>query len=655
MRKVLVSPARVCAAAAGAVAFVLLSGSGSCRNADPVTLTVFHTNDLHSYYVSPKADEFGLGGFARLATLMKQRRDATQNPYITLDAGDYSEANWYFNIDTGATTLRMMEKMGIDAACLGNHDYIMAPDRLLDTVREADVDLKVLAANLDFSKWPHEEEFRKEIGNSAIFERDGIKIGVIGLTTPEITYAPFLAPLVATDPVEATRAEAEKLRPQVDVLIVVSHISFNTNVHIAEAVPGIDAVISGHSHKKVSRAVLVKNAGKEVPVVETGSHARFLGELKLTYDREYKTVKFKSYQLHPVFPTIPEDAGIKAMIEEADAKLRAKYGEIDQVVATSEVELRNDDTHRASLGGLATKAYRASTGAELALEFQSLTGVTIAKGDVTVRDLHDAVPHVYSYADDKEWTVKMWNARAADIMTVLTVFYTAGNAIPGVSLSGYLAMDGMEVTWRPDAPNANGERIPVITGVTIGGEPIDLNRRYRVAVTDGFMISLEIVKKELGIPLDLDDVTDTGIEDWISVVSYGTSVRNLTARGIREGARGYTTTADPAIFHYSMALNGPYLDVLVANDGLEASQTAKLRCSKGKWNDFVDFDTDDEEPYQVFAEADVLPMEPLQERIVRLDWPKGPEAGYVGIECELLSASDGHTGNNHARTVLHVQ
>src|SRR5690606_4246413 len=149
------------------------------------------------------------------------------------------------------------------------------------TVGDASPRFPVLGANYDFTAYGNEAEFRRHVAPTAILQRGDLRIGVIGLSTMETPYAPFLKPVQATDPVAEAQRRAKELRSQVDVLLVLSHNSFGVNEHIARATLGVDAVISGHSHRKVPRPVLVENAGREVPVVETGEHAQFLGELRL--------------------------------------------------------------------------------------------------------------------------------------------------------------------------------------------------------------------------------------------------------------------------------------------------------------------------------------------------------------------------------------
>ena len=413
-------------------------------------LTVFHTNDIHSHMNAPLADEFKLGGLPRLATLLTDLR-AKRETSITLDAGDWSEGSWAYNIDTGANMLRILDKLGFDAVVVGNHDFLSGPDRLLQTVKEASPRFPVLASNLNFSQYTAKQaEFRAAITPSVILERGGLKIGVIGLTTVDPTYGSFLLPLVATDPMLEAKARVAELRPLVDVLIVLSHNKFEMNVELARSVKGIDAVVSGHSHKKVSQAVTVQNAGRTIPIVETGKWGTFLGDLRFLVNRATKQVEYSGYELHAVLPSLAPNDEVEAMIKAEDKKLTALYGsDIHAEVADSEVELDDVDSHHASLGDLTTKAYRAATNADVGLELMALTGVKTPAGALTVESLHDVMPHILNFKTGKEWTLKVLNVKGLDLAMMLGLFYSGGGDLPiPFAATGALGSDGLEIAWE---------------------------------------------------------------------------------------------------------------------------------------------------------------------------------------------------------------
>lgn len=619
-------------------------GLAGCPDDTPVELAILFTNDIHLHLHPPKGDPFGLGGMSRLATLLKERR--AQRPLsITLDAGDYSESTWHYNIDTGANILRMFDVMGYDAVCVGNHDYLCRPDRMIETVKEAAPKFPILAANVDLSAYPKAEEWRRYHPESVILERGGLKIGIIGLTTVDYVFSFWFAPIVATEPVAKAQELAKKLRPEVDVLLILSHNFFDTNVQIGRAVAGVDAVISGHSHRKIGKAVLVQNAGRQVPVVEAGAWAKFLGELRLTVKKRKKHVAFAGYDLLPVVPTLAEDAAIRDRVAVEDAKLDRLYGgDVNEVVAHNEVSVEHDDSHHANTADLVTKAYRDITGADVAMEVLALTRVGLREGPVTVKDLHDVMPHILDFGSGKEWTIKLWSARGADLgLTANVVNFS--NALPFEN-SGFIAFDNLEFTWTP---KHEGNPVPKIETLTVGGQPLDVGRRYTVAVDDGLWLAIQQANEKFHLGMDLSQVQETGIEGWRAMLAYATKVGTFTEASLRAGSRTWTTIADPAIHHYAVEGTQAGVRVRVDNEGLGTSHGVRLACSAGLVDDLVAHETT-EQVFTPIAEVDVPDLEPAASTWVEIPWQ--PVAGFWPVQCRLIAGVDGYPGNSTASAVL---
>ncbi|MBI3558582.1 MAG: bifunctional metallophosphatase/5'-nucleotidase [Deltaproteobacteria bacterium] len=629
-------------------AAILSMGASQCSQSQTIELSIFHTNDIHSHMRPPKADEFKLGGMARMSTLLQQLRPS-RAVSITLDAGDYSEGSWPYSVDTGANMLRILDAMSFDAAVVGNHDYLAGPDRMIQTRNEAGVHFPVLASNLDFSEYAHGAEFRNAYPSTYIIQRGGLKIGVIGLTTIDYPFASYLKPVIATDPVRDAQAQAKILRPQVDVLLIVSHNLFETNMQLAQSVLGVDAVISGHSHTKKSRAVMVENAGRQVPVAETGQWGTFLGDLRLTIDQKNKVVKYLSYELHPVEPTLAEDANVKAIIDGEYDKIAKSYGsDIFKVVADTDADMDISDSHRPTVGHVAVKGYRDATGADLALEMLKLAGVRVLPGQLTIEDLHDFMPHILNWASGKEWTVKIWHATGKDLSFVMNVFYSVGNVLP-LGNTGFLAVDGMEIVWQPkDADHA----VPAIVSTTIGGAPLDTSRMYRVALTDGMTLALTIANEKFHLGMDLSNIEDTGIEAWRTVIAYATKMQHLTSEGIQAGGRSYTLGPDLGVFRHTITYDGTALRVQVANDGKGPAVGGKLTCSSGLPNDSVAYDTELEK-YAKIGSVDLPQINGGERLTVSLPWTPST-SGFWPILCGTDLANDGYGGNNASDRVFNL-
>ena len=630
------------------LAAVLSIGASNCSQAPTIELTIFHTNDLHSHMRPPKADEFKLGGLARMSTLLTALRPS-RAVSVSIDAGDYSEGSWPYSVDTGANMLRVLDTMGFDAAVVGNHDYLAGPDRMIQTRNEAAIRFPVLASNVDFSGYAHGAEFRKAYPATYIIQKGGLKIGVIGLTCIDYPFASYLKPVIATDPVKDAQAQAKVLRPLVDVLLIVSHNLFETNQQLAQSVLGVDAVISGHSHTKKAHAVLMENAGRQVPVVETGQWGTFLGDLRLSVDQKNKVVSFAGYELHPVLSSLAEDPAVKTMIDGEYAKLAKSYGgDLDQVLADTDADLDISDSHRPTVGHVAVKGYRDATGADMSLEMLKLAGVRVLPGPLTVEDLHDFMPHILNWTNGKEWTVKIWHAKGKDLSLVMNVFYTAGNVLP-LGNTGFLAVDGMEIVWQPkDASHV----VPSIVSTTIGGQPLDTTRNYNVALTDGMTLALNIANEKFSLGMDLSNIEDTGIEAWRTVIAYAAKVPHLTAEVIQAGGRSYTVGPDLGVFRHSITFDGTSLHVVVANDGLAVATGGKLTCSAGLPNGYVAYDTD-METFATIGSVDLPAISPGGRVTINIPWTPST-GGFWPVLCGTTLAADGYSGNNSSDKVFQL-
>ncbi len=640
----------------GAFAVFVIGGLlalGACKPTDSntVELTIFHTNDLHSHLRATKADPFGLGGLARLSTLL-QRLRATTPVSLTLDAGDWSEGTWYYNIDEGANMLRFLTMLGYDATCLGNHDFLNGPDQIIKTISSAQPGFPVLAANLDLSQYANATKLSPLLPATAIKTVGGLKVGLIGLTTFDPTYSGYIAPVNILNPIDIATTLANELRPQVDVLILISHNAFTTNEELAQAVPGVDAVISGHTHLKVAQAVLVQNAGKQVPVVETGAWGKFLGDLKLSVDTTHHTVQFKSYRLQAVSPDLAEDPAVAQEVDAQDAALNKQYSDdVSRVVAHADFDLLRSDTAESPLGNLAVKAYRSATGSDLSLEEISLTGVDLAQGPLTLMDLHDVIPHIYNPTTGREWTLNVWNARGSDLVLAFNIFYTMSGLMPLSSPLGWLSVDNVQIVWDPSLRGA-GSLGPAVKRISVGGSLLDPAQRYTATITSGLLYALQMANKDFSLGVDLSQVTDTGIEAWRSVVNYATSAKELSSGVLGVGGHALTAQANLAINYYGINWDDHELSVEVDNNGESASVPAQVTCSSGLPNDPVSFDTSLQKWTRI-GQVSIPAINAGSSMIVQMPWDSSKlVSGLWPVQCGVMMSGDPYTANNTAERVF---
>jgi len=612
-------------------------------------LTLFHTNDLHSHLKQNKTDPFQLGGLARTSTLLKKLRSQSEVS-ITLDGGDWSEGTWYYDIDQGANMLKLLSIMKYDAAALGNHDFLQGPDELVKTLTNAQATFPILAANLNMSEFARASELEKLIAPTLVKTVNGIRIGIIGLTTYDITFMSYMKPVQITDFLTVAIKKAIELRPNVDVLILLSHNAFKFNEKLAQVVPVLDAVISGHSHVKTTEPVMVSNLGRKIPVVETDSWGSYLGELKISVDLATHVATFKNYQLHPISPDIAEDPEILNYIAEQDKALTNKTNlKLDEIETETTEAVLPSNSGESPLGNLTAQAYRMQTGADLALEDMNFASVELPKGKITTQDIHDVLPHIYNAALNKDWTLKVWNAKGTDLFIVLSTFYAASGLMPFGSPLGWLTADNAEITW-----NLTG-KLPVIHSLKINQKAFNPLARYSVVMSGGVLRALTEANEKLKLGLDLSQLSETGFEAWRSLLNHIRTIGQIDFNTIGSGKRVKTTTPDLSAQYYEFNWDKNKLSLTIHNNGLSNSQAAKVNCFSGVANKSLLYKAypKDLETWALIGSVDITPLAPGAMAIVEMPWESYRlEKGFIPTRCEIETTGDLFISNNNVEKVF---
>lgn len=230
-------------------------------------LIIVHTNDSHGRF-APGPD----GSWPEPACSLRELLAAHPGA-LYLDAGDTVTAgNLGFRL-AGEPVFDVLGELGCAAMCLGNRETHPRKECFPKKVGRAQFPL--LSANMigkgsaPTFVLPH-----------VVVERSGVRIGVFGVTVPMFTKKQWSQPLCDywfDDPMRIAGEQALELRPQVDVLIALTHIGHKRDLELAERLPELDLVIGGHSHTEMDEPPRVGN----VPVLQARSHAYFAGVARL--------------------------------------------------------------------------------------------------------------------------------------------------------------------------------------------------------------------------------------------------------------------------------------------------------------------------------------------------------------------------------------
>ena len=304
-------------------------------------IVILHTNDLHSRLngFSPEAeytpwspgDDETRGGFARIAAIL--RTEKRNNPGITLtvDAGDFLMGTLFhaMELKTGFQ-LRLMKQMGYDIVCLGNHEFDFGPAKtagiINSSLAKGEIPSLLLSNAVLSAEESGDDELEKLYDSKVvlrkfILERDGLKIGFFSLLGKNaVEVAPLAKPVSFAKQVPFARKMVRELKKDgCDIVICLSHSGVSRDkkgnwagedIRLAKKVRGIDVIVSGHSHSKISEPVIIKG----VPVVQTGEYGQNVGRLELVWKN--RSVSVSDYRLIPVDDSIAGESDIIAAVEE---------------------------------------------------------------------------------------------------------------------------------------------------------------------------------------------------------------------------------------------------------------------------------------------------------------------------------------------------
>lgn len=247
----------------------------------PDHLTVLHTNDTHSQ-VEPTA--VNDGGYARRMGVIQAER-AADPQLLLVDAGDFCQGTPYFNFYRGRVEIDAMNRMGYDAATLGNHEFDNGLDTLAMILRMAH--FPIVCANYDVEGTPLEGI----VQDYCIAYKNGLKIGIFGLGVDPsgLIGDKNFGGIKFLDPYETARKMIKVLRrKRCDLIICLSHMGTYrldeeravSDALLASQVKGIDLIIGGHTH--VVYDIKIPNPeGAEVPIRQMGKSGRFIGKIRL--------------------------------------------------------------------------------------------------------------------------------------------------------------------------------------------------------------------------------------------------------------------------------------------------------------------------------------------------------------------------------------
>lgn len=444
---------------AGALGLSMLGLSGAAR-AQNGALTFLHVNDV--YEIAPVK---GQGGFGPLMTLLRQERERDAQA-ITTVGGDFLSPSLLSGTTQGEQMIALFNAIKVDAVTFGNHEFDFGPDALKKRMAESAfpwIGTNVFAA--DGSAFATTvPTWTRTVGD--------IKIGFLGLITPDTARLSSAGPSLSFPPVLDSAAKAVKALKGdgASVIVALTHLTIEEDRELAAKVKGIDLVLGGHDHDPISfyeGSTLILKAGHD---------AQYLGIVKLrvstaTTDKGPLTTTLPTEWRFTSTAGVAPDAEVERVVEGYNQRLDS---DLAAVIGTTAVELdsRKDvvRTREASMGNLIADALRETLKADVAITNGGgirADALHPAGTTLTRKDIFAELPF-----GNVGILVEM---SGADLLSTLE----HGVSKVGEKAGRFPQVSGLTMVYDPKTPA--GRRV---SEVRVGGKPLDPAATYRVATND---------------------------------------------------------------------------------------------------------------------------------------------------------------------------
>ncbi|NBK21429.1 MAG: bifunctional metallophosphatase/5'-nucleotidase [Spirochaetia bacterium] len=430
------------------------------------TLSIVQLNDSHAYlnlhqelfWEADKAVYRPVGGYARIATIIRQIRSENEGRVLFCDCGDTLHGTYAALQTQGQALIPILNELEFDA--MSSHwEFAYSPATFKQLA--AQLSYPTLAINV-YDKATKKLIFPpyrvKEVG--------GIRIGMIGIASNIIDKT---MPPSFSEGVRFTLGREElptfvdilRMKEKVDLIVLISHLGFAQDMKLLSEVDGIDVCLSGHTHNRLHKPVL---QGKTL-VIQSGCHGSFLGRLDVEV-QEGKIVDYR-HQLIEVEESIKADPVVEKMVRKA---LSPFQEELSQVVGETKTALNRSTMLESTMDNFLLQALMESTGSEMAFSNGWRYGAPVVPGKVTLNDLYNIIP--------MNPPVSTVNITGEELLAMLEENLERTFASdPYEQMGGYVKRSlGLTVYLKIENPK--GQRIQQ---VFVGKEELDPKRTYYVA------------------------------------------------------------------------------------------------------------------------------------------------------------------------------
>lgn len=447
-------------------------------HAQQTKLTILYTNDLHSHFephVVPWVDKTRkVGGFANIATLVKREKAANKNT-IYVDAGDFFAGPYVSSLTKGEAVIDAMNHLGLDAVCVGNHEFDYGWQNALEQFQKAKFPLlngNIFLKGTDKLHW-NKPYIIKNVG--------GVRIGIIGLHGKfafyDTTADEMIRGVEVRDEEAYLRKYIDELKGKTDLVVLLIHTGIpgtqsstgtkdvardhKSDIELAQRVPGVDVMVTGHPHSGTPEPLLSNGT----IIVSTDAYTIELGKLEITYDKtKDKITQYKNHYGYLFDDEVEDDPAMLSVIKKWNDRLKTIT---EEQVTISSAPLTRSYSEESTMGNMvADSILNAHPEFDLAVTNSGGLRQDIDAGPVTVGELISAFPFPN--------TIVQLEMKGADLRQIFEHAAGLTNGILQVS-------KGVELVYDDSRPI--GSRI---VKCNIKGLPLDDTKTYKV-LTSNFL------------------------------------------------------------------------------------------------------------------------------------------------------------------------
>lgn len=435
----------------------------------PEEIWILHVNDIHgalapsdAYWMNPDFPPQIGNAPAAITVINEIKKDAEQKniPVLIFDLADWFSGSPLGDFTYGRSVIEFLNHINIDAAAVGNHDFGFGIDTLKALIKM--LKAPVLCANLVKTGTDSIPDY---LIPHTILERDGLKIGLFGITTQYL--AGMVSPenmtgLTVLKHFESAANSVKALRAQsADIIIGLTHVGYNHDRRLADSVPGIDVILGGHSHTGLQPPY--EAVRYHTIICQAYSRLTAVGVLKLKIDRQTKRISGYNSELINLFgEAILLDKEFQEKIKNWQDQVEQGF---DNVIGISKRELTRSGFEESPVGNLITDAMREFAQADIAVTNSGGIRANLPAGSVTYRDLYKV-----DQFGNSAVTMTMTGEQVWQMLEVSVIGYHAIFQVSGLKM----------VYDRKGLPNKK------LISVEINGKPIEFNKEYKI-VTNNFL------------------------------------------------------------------------------------------------------------------------------------------------------------------------